>query len=67
MAYDMGFDTLKTRYDDPNIMDVPANILTVNEKTVFNRFGGPQLNLLYMRIEELVGATDWKPDPAVAR
>lgn len=67
MAMDMGFDTLKSTYDDPRIMDVPSNILTVDGKTVFNRIGGPRLNLIYMRIEELVGATDWKPDPAVAR
>ena len=67
MAYDMGFDTLKTRYDDPNIMDVPANILTVNEKTVYNRFGGPKLNLLYMRIEQLIGTVDWQADPSSAR
>jgi len=67
MAYEMGFDTLKSRYDDPRIMDVPANIVTVNGKTVYNRYGGPRLNLLYLHIERLVGTVDWKADPEIAR
>jgi hypothetical protein len=67
LAYDMGYDTLQTRYDDPMVMDLPANIVTVNGKTVFSRYGGPDLNDLYMRIERLIGTTDWKADPSTAR
>lgn len=63
----MGFDTLQSRYDNPKVMDLPANIVTVNGKTVFNRYGGPDLNELYTRIERLVGATDWVAEPASAR
>ena len=63
----MGFDTLQSHYDNPKVMDLPANIVTVNGKTVFNRFGGPNLNELYTRIERLVGATDWIAEPSSAR
>ncbi len=66
-AESMGFDTLQSRYDNPKVMDLPANIVTVNGKTVFNRYGGPDLNELYTRIERLVGATDWVAEPASAR
>ena len=67
LAASMGFDSLQSRYDNPKIMDLPANIVTVNGKTVFNRYGGPDLNELYTHIERLVGATDWVADPASAR
>ena len=67
LASDMGYDTLQTRYDDPKVMDLPANIVTVNGKTVFNRYGGPNLSDLYARIERLVGTTDWQADPSSAR
>ena len=63
----MGFDTLLSHYDNPKVMDLPANIVTVNGKTVFNRYGGPNLNELYTRIERLVGATDWIAEPSSAR
>ena len=66
-AETMGFDTLQSRYDNPKVMDLPANIVTVNGKTVFNRYGGPDLNELYTRIERLVGATDWVADPSSVR
>ena len=67
MAVDMGFDTLQTRYDDPRVTDLPANVVTIHGKTVYNRYGGPDLSDLYMRIERLVGITDWKADPQSAR
>ena len=67
LASDLGYDTLQTRYDDPKVMDLPANIVTVNGKTVFNRYGGPNLSDLYARIERLVGTTDWQADPSSAR
>lgn len=66
-AKGMGFDTLASRYDDPKVMDLPANILTVDGKTVWNRYGGPNLTPLYTRIERLVGSTDWVASPETAR
>ena len=62
LASDMGFDTLQTKYDDPKVMDLPANIITIEGKTVFNRYGGPDLNELYTRIERMAGAADWQAD-----
>ena len=67
LASDMGFDTLQTRYDDPKVMDLPANIITIDGHTVFNRYGGPDLNDLYTRIERLAGAADWQADASSAR
>lgn len=64
---ELGFDTLQARYDNPMVMDLPAAIVTLEGKEVFNRYGGPNLNELYQLIERQVGATDWTPDPAVAR
>ena len=62
LASDMGFDTLQTKYDDPKVMDLPANIITIEGKTVFSRYGGPDLNELYTRIERMAGAADWQAD-----
>lgn len=67
LASDMGFDTLQTQYDDPMVMDLPANILTIDGKTVYNRYGGPNLNDLYTRIERLAGSIDWQADEGSAR
>ena len=47
--------------------DLPASIITVRGKTVFNRYGGPDLNELYERIERTIGQTDWTADPSIAR
>ena len=67
LASDMGFDTLQSRYDDPMVMDLPANIITIDGHTVYNRYGGPDLNDLYTRIERLAGAADWQADAGSAR
>ena len=67
LASDMGFDTLQSRYDDPMVMDLPANIITIDGHTVYNRYGGPDLNDLYTRIERLAGAADWQADASSAR
>ena len=55
---------LEDRYDNPMIMDIPAAISTINGKTVFNRYEGPNLKDLYSRIENLISTVDWveKPD-----
>jgi len=67
LAADMGFDTLQSRYDDPKVMDLPANIVTIEGQTVYNRYGGPNLNDLYIRIERLVGTVEWTADERSAR
>ena len=63
----MGYDTLQSRYDNPMVTDLPANIITINGKTVFNRYGGPDLDDIYTQIQRLVGSTDWKADAGSAR
>lgn len=63
----MGFDTLAARYDDPRVMDLPSATLTIQNRSVMNRYGGPNLNDLYTRIERLVGRMDWQATPEDAR
>ena len=67
LAASLGFDTLQSRYDNPMVTDLPANIITINGKTVFNRYGGPDLDDIYTQIQRLVGSTDWKADEGSAR
>ena len=59
-----GYLLLNDRYDNPMIMDIPAAISTINGKTVFNRYEGPDLKNLYTRIENLIRTVAWvaKPD-----
>jgi len=63
----MGFDTLAARYDDPRVMDLPSTTLTIHDRSVMNRYGGPNLNELYTRIERLVGRMDWQATAEDAR
>ena len=63
----MGFDTLAARYDDPRVMDLPSTTLTIHDWSVMNRYGGPNLNELYTRIERLVGRMDWQATAEDAR
>ena len=63
----MGFDTLAQHYDDPRVMDLPSATITIQGQTVMNRYGGPNLNKLYTRIERLVGRMDWQATPEDAR
>ena len=63
----MGFDTLAPRYDDPRVMDLPSATLTIQSRSVMNRYGGPNLNELYTRIERLVGRMDWQATAEDAR
>ena len=63
----MGFDTLAARYDDPRVMDLPSTTLTIRDRSVMNRYGGPNLNELYTRIERLVGRMDWQATAEDAR
>jgi len=59
-----GYLLLNDRYDNPMIMDIPAAISTINGKTVFNRYEGPDLKDLYTSIENLIRTVEWvaKPD-----
>ena len=63
----MGFDTLAARYDDPRVMDLPSTTLTIRDRSVMNRYGGPNLNELYTRIERMVGRMDWQATAEDAR
>ena len=63
-AEDNGYLKLNDRYDDKRIMDLPVAISTINGKTVFNRYNGPDLDELYAKIEDLMSKANWiaKPD-----
>ena len=63
----LGFDTLAARYDDSRVMDLPSANLTIQDRSVMNRYGGPNLNELYTRIERLVGQMDWQATAEDAR
>tara|TARA_B100000780_G_C21091035_1_gene439705 strand:- start:1116 stop:1622 length:507 start_codon:yes stop_codon:yes gene_type:complete len=58
-----GYFKLLKRYDDERVMDLPAAISTINGKTVFNRFNGPNLDELYTKIETLMGQANWLAEP----
>ena len=66
-AQSLGFDTLAHQYDDSRVMDLPSATIIVEGKSVMNRYGGPNLNDLYTRIERLVGRMDWQATPENAR
>ena len=67
LAGELRFDTLASRYDNPQVTDLPASVVTIDGKTVFSRYGGPNLNDLFTRIEQGIGTTDWAADPSTAR
>jgi hypothetical protein len=58
-----GYMELNDRYDDKRIMDLPVAISTINGKTVFNRFNGPDLDKLYSKIEGLMSKANWIAEP----
>ena len=67
LAAALRFDTLASRYDNPQVTDLPASVVTIDGKTVFSRYGGPNLNDFFTRIELGIGTTDWSADPSTAR
>ena len=67
LAAELRFDTLASRYDNPQVTDLPASVVTIDGKTVFSRYGGPNLNDLFTRIEQGIGTTDWSADPSTSR
>ena len=48
-------------------VDLPSATLTIRDRSVMNRYGGPNLNELYTRIERLVGQMDWQATAEDAR
>ena len=58
-----GYLELNDRYDDKRIMDLPVAISTINGKTVFNRYNGPDLDELYAKIEDLMSKANWIAEP----
>ena len=58
-----GYLKLNDRYDDKRVMDLPVVISTINGKTVFNRYNGPDLDELYSKIEELISKANWIAEP----
>jgi hypothetical protein len=58
-----GYLKLNDRYDDKRVMDLPVAISTINGKTVFNRYNGPDLDELYSKIEELMSKANWIAEP----
>ena len=58
-----GYFKLNDRYDDKRVMDLPVVISTINGKTVFNRYNGPDLDELYSKIEELISKANWIAEP----
>ena len=67
LAGELRFDTLASRYDIPQVTDLPASVVTIDGKTVFSRYGGPNLNDLFTRIEQGIGTTDWSAAPSTVR
>jgi hypothetical protein len=58
-----GYHKLNDRYDDKRVMDLPVAISTINGKTVFNRYNGPDLGELYSKIEGLMSKANWIAEP----
>ena len=52
LAESLDYHTLKVKYDDEKVMDLPASISSIEGYRVFNRFEGPNLDPLYSLIEK---------------
>lgn len=65
-AKSMGYFSLNDKYDDPLLMDLPAAISTIEGHYVYNRYGGPDLDELYILIERTMSKVDWQPKPDTA-
>ncbi len=60
-AQSIHFFELDSLFDDPLVMDLHATLLSIEGKTVVNRFGGPDLRPLYSAIDEVIDAIEWTP------
>ena len=59
LAEAIDYFSLKPKYDDEKIMDLPAAILSIEGHKVFNRFEGPNLDPLYSLIEQKMVEIQW--------
>jgi hypothetical protein len=62
-AKSLDYFSLKEKYDDSNLMDLPAAISTIEGHYVYNRYNGPDLDELYLLIERSMSTVDWHPTP----
>lgn len=58
----VGYDTLKAKYDNPMVSDLPSVITEIKGQRVVNRYRGPDLQRLYTALDSLVESVDWKGD-----
>ena len=61
LAEALGYFSLKPKYDDEKVMDLPAAISSIEGHRVFNRFEGPNLDPLYSLIEQKMVEIQWHP------
>ena len=61
LAESLEYHSLKAKYDDERVMDLPAAISSIEGHRVFNRFEGPNLDPLYSVIEKKMAETMWQP------
>tara|TARA_Y100000385_G_C13095602_1_gene641096 strand:+ start:3072 stop:3599 length:528 start_codon:yes stop_codon:yes gene_type:complete len=53
------YEELEPLYDNPRVTDLPATITEINGTRVTNRYGGPDLNNLYLTIQTLIDGIEW--------
>lgn len=61
VARTLQFSELDSIYDDPRVMDLPAQTFTIEGHCVLNRYGGPDLSPLLETIENVVTELNWRP------
>ena len=59
LAETIDYFSLKPKYDDEKLMDLPAAISSIKGHRVFNRFDGPNLDPLYSLIEQKIVEIQW--------
>lgn len=59
LAEEIRFDTLGGRYDNPMIMDLPTIRTAIDGVEVVDRYGGPDLALIYDAIKTWILNGDW--------
>ncbi|MDG2425167.1 MAG: DUF6438 domain-containing protein [Flavobacteriales bacterium] len=60
VARALQFSELDSIYDDPRVMDLPAQTFTIEGHCVLNRYGGPDLSPLLDAIESVVAELNWR-------
>lgn len=59
---DLAYFSLDSLYDNPMVMDLPAVETTLGGHRVYNRMNGPNLDVLYRRLDSLVYSVTWAPN-----